>query len=156
MINTYLALKVVHIISSVLLVGTGLGSAFYLFFIHRTRNQAAITEVIKLVVKADYWFTLPTIVLQPITGFAMLHLAHLSPNQPWVIAALALYVVAGICYVPVFFLQLKMQYLAKIAQQQQQPLPQNYWRCARIWEYLGYPAFIAMSLIFWLMVAKPT
>ena len=36
--NTYLLLKTVHILSSVLLVGTGFGSAFYLFFANRSDN----------------------------------------------------------------------------------------------------------------------
>ena len=31
--NLYLLVKWLHIVSSVLMVGTGLGSAFYLFFI---------------------------------------------------------------------------------------------------------------------------
>jgi uncharacterized membrane protein len=30
--NTYLVVKALHILSSVLLVGTGFGTAFYLFF----------------------------------------------------------------------------------------------------------------------------
>jgi uncharacterized membrane protein len=51
--NTYLILKWIHILSSVLLVGTGFGSAFYLYFVHRTRNAIAIAEVIRLVVRAD-------------------------------------------------------------------------------------------------------
>ena len=55
--NTYLLLKWAHILSSVLLVGTGFGSAFYLYFTHRTRNIQAIAEVAKLVVHADFWFT---------------------------------------------------------------------------------------------------
>ena len=67
--STYLLLKWIHILSSVALVGVGFGSAYYLYFINRTRNIAAIAEVSKLVVRADYWFTTPAILLQPITGF---------------------------------------------------------------------------------------
>jgi uncharacterized membrane protein len=35
-------------------------------------------------------------------------------------------------------------------------LPDRYWRYARRWEALGYPAFIAMLAVFYLMVAKPS
>ena len=35
------------------------------------------------------------------------------------------------------------------------PLPPAYRRYARRWEALGYPAFVAMLAVFYLMVAKP-
>ena len=41
------------------------------------------------------------------------------------------------------------------AQASGQELPALYWRYARWWEGLGYPAFVAMLAIFYLMVAKP-
>ena len=34
-------------------------------------------------------------------------------------------------------------------------LPPLYWRYARWWEALGYPAFVAMAVVFYLMVNKP-
>lgn len=150
----YLTLKWLHIISSVLLVGTGFGSAFYLYFIHRTRNQQAITQVIKLVVSADN-FTLPTIFIQPITGFAMMHIAQYPTNQTWIIDAIALYLFAGICYIPVYILQKRMLKIANQSLSNNTDLPATYWRYAKYWEWLGYPAFMAMMLIFGLMVFKP-
>ena len=156
--NTYLLLKMIHILSSVLLVGTGFGSAFYLFFIHRTRQLEAIAAVGKLVVRADYWFTTPTIIIQPVSGYAMLHLAgynyHTLPG--WVIWSLALYVLAGACWLPVVWLQIKMAGIAQQCLQQQNCLPKQYWRYAKYWEWLGYPAFVAMLAIYYLMVFKPT
>jgi len=151
----YLSLKWLHIISSVLLVGTGFGSAFYLFFMHRTKDQQAITQVIKLVVRADKWFTFPAIIIQPITGFVMIHLAQYPIKQTWIISALALYVFSGLCWIPVYFLQLRMRDIAIHASTNNMPFPDIYWRYAKYWERLGYPAFIAMLLIFGLMVFKP-
>ena len=34
-------------------------------------------------------------------------------------------------------------------------LPERYWRYAKRWELLGYPAFIAMMTVYFLMVLKP-
>ena len=149
-------MKCLHIISSVLLVGTGFGSAFYLYFTHRSGNQQAITEVIRLVVRADYWFTLPTIFLQPISGFAMLHLAHYPLNQTWILYTLALYGLAGACWIPVYFLQIRMEKIARNATLAQTDLPAIYWRYTKYWQILGYPAFAAMLVIYWLMVFKPS
>ena len=153
--STYLLLKWIHILSSVLLVGTGFGSAFYLFFIHRTRDVRAIAELTRLVVKADYWFTAPTVIIQPLSGFALLYLAGYSWTQSWLLWTYALYAIAGICWLPVVWLQVQMARLAQNAVSTSGTLPDQYWRYARYWELLGYPAFIAMVAIYGLMVFKP-
>ncbi|TAK89855.1 MAG: DUF2269 domain-containing protein [Burkholderiaceae bacterium] len=154
--NTYLLLKWIHIISSVLLVGTGLGSAFYLFFINRSDNTPAIAEVSRLVVRADFWFTAPTVVIQPLTGLALVSIAGYSYTQPWLLWVYGLYALAGACWLPVVWLQIRMSRLASIAVQDNAPLPPQYWQYARYWEWLGYPAFLAMLIVFGLMVFKPS
>jgi uncharacterized membrane protein len=148
-------LKLAHILSSVLLVGTGFGSAFYLFFIHRTRSIHAIAAVSRLVVRADYWFTTPAVIIQPLTGFAMASMAGFALTQNWLLWTLALYVLAAACWLPVVWLQIRMAKMATAAVANEAPLPAHYWRYARYWEWLGYPAFIAMLGVYGLMVLKP-
>ena len=58
----YVIVKWLHILSSTLLFGTGLGSAFYMFFASRTRDAHAIAVVVRYVVIADWLFTATTIV----------------------------------------------------------------------------------------------
>jgi len=153
--NTYLLLKWAHIISSVLLVGTGFGSAFYLYFANRSRNIQAIAAVARLVVRADFWFTTPAIVVQPLTGLALVSVAGYSYTQPWLLWTYGLYALAGACWLPVVCLQMRMSRMATAAAQNNTPLPAQYWQYARYWEWLGYPAFLAMLMIYWLMVFKP-
>jgi uncharacterized membrane protein len=153
--NTYLLLKWAHILSSVLLVGTGFGSAFYLYFIHRTRNVHAIAEVSRLVVKADLWFTTPAVIIQPLTGYAMMSMSTYNFSQTWLFWTVGLYILAGICWLPVVWLQICMANMATVAVDNNTVLPAHYWRYARYWEWLGYPAFIAMLGVYWLMVFKP-
>jgi uncharacterized membrane protein len=155
MLNSYLWLKWLHIISSVLLVGTGFGSAFYLFFTNRSGNLAAQVTVLRLVVRADWWFTTPAVVVQPLTGFAMIYLAGFPLDSLWLSLTFLLYVLIGGCWIPVVWLQIKMLKLAELASQQGHTLPALYWRYARTWEWLGYPAFLGTLVIYWLMVAKP-
>ena len=153
--NLYLTLKWLHILSSVVLVGTGLGSAYYMFFANRSRALAAQAVVTRLVVQADWWFTTPTVLLQPATGLAMVYLAGFPLSTPWIAASLALYAIAGLCWLPVVWLQIRMRALAQQAAEAGTPLAPLYWRYARWWEALGYPAFAAMVVVFYLMVAKP-
>ena len=153
--NLYLLVKTLHIVSSVLLVGTGFGSAFYLFFANRSGALAAQAVVCRLVVRADTWFTLPTVVIQPLSGLWLATLAGWPWTTPWILVALLLYALAGACWLPVVWLQWRMALMAESALQGSETLPARYWRYARWWEALGYPAFTAMVLVFYLMVSKP-
>jgi len=100
-VNTYLILKWVHIVSSVVLVGTGLGSAFYMFFTNRSGDVRAQAVVTRLVVRADWWFTAPAVVIQPITGLWMAWIEGYPLTTPWIEGAIGLYVLAGACWLPV-------------------------------------------------------
>ena len=153
--STYFIIKTIHILSSVLLVGTGFGSAFYLFFVNRSNSLAAQAVVARLVVRADWWFTTPTVIIQPISGFALVYLAGFPLNSFWILGALLMYVVAGVCWLPVVWLQIQMEKMLRHSVQTDTPLPKKYWVYAQRWELLGYPAFVAMLVVFYLMVAKP-
>ncbi|MFH0132834.1 DUF2269 domain-containing protein [Variovorax sp. EL159] len=153
--NTYLVLKWLHIVSSVLMVGTGLGSAFYMFFTNRSGSVPAQAVVSRLVVRADWWFTTPTVILQPVTGFALAHMAGWPLSTPWLALSLGLFVIAGLCWLPVVWLQIRMAALAAEAHRDAAPLSPLYTRYQLYWELLGYPAFVAMAAVFWLMVNKP-
>ncbi|MDD5330261.1 MAG: DUF2269 domain-containing protein [Sulfuricella sp.] len=144
-----------HIISSVLMVGTGFGTAFYLFFANRSGSIEAIAVVSRLVVRADWWFTTPTVIVQPLSGAYMIYLAGFPLDTPWIVASLALYALAGACWLPVVWYQVRMGKMAAAAFERKSELPNLYWMYARRWELLGYPAFCAMAAIYFFMVAKP-
>ena len=151
---SYLLLKYLHILSMVLLFGTGLGSAFYKWMADRSGNVVHIAVMNRHVVLADWIFTTPTVIFQPISGLWMVHLLGLPLTTPWIAISLSLYVVAGVCWLPVVWLQIRMRALADEAVKTQSALPTLYWRYARIWFGLGVPAFIAMLAVVFLMVFK--
>ena len=153
--NSYLLIKTAHIVSSVLMVGTGFGSAFYLFFINRSNSLQAKALVCHLVVRADTWFTTPAVIIQPITGVWMALLVGWPLKTPWLLMSILLYLLAGACWLPVVWLQCKMSGMAQQALADGKELPVLYQRYATIWERLGYPAFSATLVVFYLMVNKP-
>lgn len=150
----YLSLKYLHILSMVLLFGTGLGSAFYKWMADRSGNLAHIAVVNRHVVLADWIFTTPTVIFQPLSGLWMVYLLGLPLATPWIALSLGLYVFAGVCWLPVVWLQIRMRNLADAALIAQIPLPAEYWRYARVWFWLGVPAFVAMVGVVFLMVFK--
>ena len=153
--NIYLILKSAHILSAFLLFGTGLGSAFYKYMSYRSGQVPAIAETDRLVVLADWLFTTPTILIQPLTGVAMLWVIGLPITTPWVMLTFALYLLAGLCWLPVVWLQLRMKALSRQAAADNAPLPDSYHRYSRYWFWLGVPAFLAMVIVVGLMVFKP-
>ncbi|MBT0960392.1 DUF2269 family protein [Denitromonas iodatirespirans] len=153
--NTYLLIKLVHILSSVALVGTGFGTAFYLYRANRSTSLEARVVVARNVVLADWLFTTPAVILQPATGLWLAHLAGWPLSTPWIALSIGLYLFAGLCWLPVVWLQIRMHRLAEAALDAGRPLPAQYRAMARWWEGLGYPAFAAMAGVFALMVLKP-
>jgi uncharacterized membrane protein len=151
----YLLVKWLHVLSSTVLFGTGLGSAFYVFTTNRGGDVRAIASATRRVVWADWLFTAPTALVQPLTGAWLVHLAGLPWTSRWLLWSLLLYALAGACWLPVVWLQIRMAEMAQAAAQREAPLPPLYWRYSAIWTWLGWPAFLAFIAIFYLMVVKP-
>ncbi len=151
----YVLLKGIHVISSTILFGTGLGTAFFKWIVDRTGSVAAIRIVSEKVVLADWLFTSPAIVVQAITGIILARLLGLPLAHGWVAYAIGLYCVAGLCWLPVVWLQMRMRALARDSDSNGTSLANTYWVYARVWFWLGVLAFLSLVVVFWLMVAKP-
>ena len=151
----YLIAKWLHILFSTLLFGTGIGTAFYLFFVSHTRNVAAIAVVSRFVVIADWWFTATTIVLQPLTGIWLARIIGYPMDRGWLLWSSVMLGLATACWLPVLWLQVRMRDLAVEAAANGTDLPPRYWRYLHIWTALGVPALLLFLAIFWLMVARP-
>jgi uncharacterized membrane protein len=155
MTDLYLALKLAHILGATVLFGTGLGIAFFMLMAHRSGNPAAIAQTARTVVIADTLFTATAVVVQPVTGWAMARLTGTPLFQGWIGAALVLYVLVGLCWLPVVFIQMRMRDLAAAAARDGAALPELYHRYFRVWFGLGWPAFLGVIAIFVLMIWKP-
>lgn len=151
----YFSLKIIHVVSATVLFGTGLGTAFFKWIVDRSGNIAAIRVVSERVVLADWLFTSPAVVVQAATGVALAGLAGYPLTHGWVAYGIALYVIAGMCWIPVVVLQIRMRDLARRAELAGAALGERYWQYARAWFWLGVPAFIAVVLAIGVMIVKP-
>ena len=154
--DLYLLLKFLHVVGAAVLFGTGLGIAFFLYRAERRETPAGLAAALRSVVVADYLFTATAAIAQPVTGFLLVYLRGDSLGQTWIALSLALYVVVGACWLPVVAIQIKMRTLdERAAEAGEGALPLEYRRLSRIWFWLGWPAFLSVLAIFWLMIAKP-
>jgi uncharacterized membrane protein len=155
MSSWYPLIKWLHIVSSTVLFGTGAGIAFFYMRAQRTGDTKIIAAVARDVVLADRVFTATAVVLQPVTGIVLALTAGFSLSLPWLVWSMVLYVLVGCCWLPVVWLQTRMRDLAIVAAANGSPLPAAYQRHYRWWFALGWPAFVGVLVIFYLMVAKP-
>ena len=151
----YLLLKYLHVIGATVLLGTGAGIAFFMMMAHRTGEAPVVAATARIVVIADFLFTATAVVAQPVTGLLLAREAGYSLTEGWIIASILLYLVTGLFWLPVVWMQAKMRDLAKSAADTGAPLPPAYHRLYRTWFAFGFPAFAAVLAIFWLMIARP-
>ncbi len=152
----YLWIKLIHILGAILILGAGMGSAFYLFRANRSREIHSIYFAARNAVLADWIFTLPAVILLPVTGFAMVKKMPFSMTEPWLWVSVILYLIAGAAWLPAVYLQIRMRNLAKEAVDTGMELSPHYWRFERVWFWLGVIAFPSVAAILYLMVFKPT
>lgn len=153
--DMYLILRFLHIIGACVLFGTGAGIAFFMLLAHRTGNPKLIAHVSSVVVIADTIFTATAAVVQPITGYLLVRNVGWTLSEPWIALSLILYVVVGLFWLPVVWIQIQLRDMAFEADKASTPLPERYHRLFKIWFRSGFPAFFAVMAIIWLMLAKP-
>jgi len=155
MTNTFLILKTLHILSATILFGTGIGIAFFMFRSRFTDNVNEKLYAARNTVLADYLFTLPAGIIQPLSGFALIYVAGYSWTDFWLIATYGIYIVAGLCWLPVVWIQIQLKNMLADSIASGTQLPDRYHQLLNIWFWLGWPAFIGLVAVFYLMVAKP-
>lgn len=150
----YSTLKLIHIISSTILFGTGIGTAFYMVMANRSHDIQVLKSTTTSVVFADCIFTMPAVIIQPLTGYFLMNELNYSFTSTWFYLVVGLYVFVGVCWVPVVFIQIKLRYYADNARTWDS-LDKTYNKLYKTWLTLGVPAFISVLILFYLMVFKP-
>jgi uncharacterized membrane protein len=151
----YELLRYAHVIGACVLLGTGAGIAFFMVMSNRSQDPALIAHVAGIVVLADTVFTATTAILQPITGYFLAQEVGWPLLDGWIFLSLCLYVIVGVFWLPVVWIQIKMRRLAREAAQAGAALPDAYHQLYRVWFISGFPAFLAVLAIVWLMLTRP-
>jgi uncharacterized membrane protein len=154
-VTLHFVLKYLHVIGASVLLGTGAGIAFFMLMAHLSGNVAGIAAVARIVVIADFVFTATAVVAQPVTGVALAYTVGYSLSEGWIVLSIILYLVTGLFWLPVVWIQMELRRLAEAAASSGKPLPQRYHRLFWLWFAFGFPAFGAVAAIFWLMIARP-
>lgn len=153
--DLYSLIKTLHVLSSTVLFGTGLGIAFFMFRSWHVRNIDEKFYAARNTVLADYVFTFPAAVIQPVSGIALIYIVGFDWSSLWLVVTYVIYVIAALCWLPVVWIQVQLKNMCKYAAENGTELPERYYTLFKLWFLLGWPAFLGFIVIFYLMVAKP-
>lgn len=154
MLRTYFVLKIVHILSSTVLFGTGIGIAFFMFRSLFIADMNVKYHLVRTTVLADYIFTTPAVIIQPVTGLLLIKVGGYRWDDTCLLMTYGLHVMIGLCWLPVVWIQLQLRNLLAEAISNNTLLPSRYHTYFKVWFALGWPAFIGLIGIFYLMVMK--
>jgi uncharacterized membrane protein len=156
--DSHILLKTAHVLSAAIIFGGGLAIAFHCWFGYRSAIRrsdiASLRTVLRLTVWADACLTAPAVVFQVVSGLVLMRLAGWSLLSPWSILVWTLFALVGACWLPVLAIQVSLSRSANAAASTT-ALPARFHALFHIWLALGVPAFAAVLVIFYLMLAKP-
>ena len=147
---SYQLLKLIHILSATLMIGTGLGSAFYLFFTYKKAKASTVKDVLSLVVIADSIFTLPSVIVQLITGIFLSNLMSLLYTKWfWIV------IIASVVVLFLWLIAVVIQYKLKRLLEEKEEITAQFHGLMKQWYYLGIFSFSGSIFLYYLMVYKP-
>ncbi len=73
----------------------------------------------------------------------------------WLLGSYGLYLLVGVCWLPVVWIQMKVRDLAQLVVDGDATKMQEIAPLMRLWFLLGWPAFAGVLGIYFLMVVKP-
>ncbi len=131
------------------MIGTGAGSAFYLYLTYKKCQFSTVRDVLKLVILADMIFTAPSVIIQLITGVMLSNLLGFTyTNWFWVVLSVSF--IVFVLWIRAAFAQVRMKKLIE----DKSELPAEFHRQMKIWFYLGVPSFLGAVYLYYLMVYK--
>lgn len=148
----YVVMKIVHLLATVVFLGTIFASVFWKMQADRTRDGAIIAHTLRAIRRADRIFTMPASILLLIAGFGAQGMGHYPLTLPWILWGIILYVLASLVYMlRVAPIQRRLVHLATSTDFDWT----EYERTSRQWDRWGMLALLLPLAAFVLMVWKP-
>jgi uncharacterized membrane protein len=155
-VELYFIIKTLHVLSATVLFGTGAGIAFFMLRVQLSDVPGARRFAASTTVQADLLFTLPAVIVQPLSGAWLVWRGGFDWTDRWLVVTYALYLLAGACWLPVVAIQIRIKRMLDAEAAGERLDAAALSRLVRWWFALGWPAFGGLIVVFYLMVAKPS
>lgn len=146
----YEYLKIIHVISASMLIGTSLSTTLYIW-LGQKQTKTVLVDAASQGLLCSAIFTGLSAVALAITGFMMVGLKAYSMSSLWLVGSILGYFVIGTFWFSAFFLQLHCRDLVKKAATNNTALPQNYAKHYLTWKILSIMTLVTMTTVFFLM-----
>ena len=148
-----------HIAGAVVFLGNIIVTAAWMLMAERTRSINVMHFSAKAVIRADFLFTLPGVLLILLNGFVMVFArwggSGAIHEVSWISVALALFTASGVIWVGVLLpVQHRMAEFSDPSEYPDSPPPQ-FFSALRKWYFWGGIAIALPVLSLYLMVNKP-
>jgi uncharacterized membrane protein len=151
-VDWYLPLKLVHVISAIVAVGTNV-TYFAWLRVMRDRPQVEQRFALRTIKWLDSRLANPGYVMLPITGVAMVLVGDLGFTTFWIALAIGLYVLVGVLAAALFVPALRR--LTEVVESEG-PRSVAYEDASRRTAARGLVTMLPVAGILYLMVMKPT
>tara|TARA_R110000868_G_scaffold48766_4_gene157909 strand:+ start:2280 stop:2747 length:468 start_codon:yes stop_codon:yes gene_type:complete len=152
----YTLMKLIHIISAIILLAMGLVGAIYCWQNHEEPDLQVRKLAISSVIRTNWLFVTPALVLQLITGWSLMRSMALGFTTTWLNLTLMLYGVVCILWCAMVWLQISMVNTLKVALSENKDSKlTSYHTYYQYWLYLAVPTLTIVIIIFYLMIFKP-
>lgn len=156
MFDSYSALKMLHIVGVILLVGNVTITASWKVYADFSRDPRIIAHAQRSVAWADWLWTLMGITFVSVGGYGAAWLQGIPLFADfWMIAGQALFLVSGLIWLGLIVPIQAKQGKAAREFAVSGVIPAEYWRLANWWMIWGVVATIPLLAAIWVMVAKP-
>ncbi|MBM4197735.1 MAG: DUF2269 family protein [Gammaproteobacteria bacterium] len=92
-------IRLLHILSSALMLGVGVGAFWFVQRAAATRDPGVMREATHSAVAAELAFGIPVAIVQPLTGWLLMEQLGYSFSSVWFWSVVAAYIVTGMCWV---------------------------------------------------------
>ena len=141
-----------HVLGAVLFVGNILTAAFWKLLAEREGNPQVIASAARRLMIADYWFTIPGIVLLLSTGHLLMVQGGYSLLKfSWISLAYAMFILSGVLWLTVLLPAQRNM----IRHSQNGQLSAAYAKASATWNIWGTVATVLPVITLYLMVVKP-
>ena len=154
--HAYLGLKVLHVASAMVFLGSIVLGLFWKAHADRSKNPAIIAHTMDGIIRSDALFTLPAVLVIVLGGIGMAIAAH-TPilGTGWIFWSIVLFSVSGVAFgFQIAPLQTRMLALARGREGADFDWT-RYGQLSRHWKVWGIVALVTPVAAYVLMVFKP-
>jgi uncharacterized membrane protein len=153
----YIVFKILHVFAVVVFLGNLITGILWKLHADQTRNPVIIRHTVAGLIRADRWFTIPSVLLILIGGFGAAVVGGLPfVRTRWILSGIVLFTISGIAYMArVVPLQRQMLGVARTGVETGTFDWHKYAALTRSWNVWGTVALLAPILALMAMIAKP-